>query len=281
MGTHAGLSPQAFRPAAFVAIIAVFLVAACGSSEKGTSRASATQTSRTRAPVRTANAEVASLLGGIPQQGSILGDPKAPVTLEYFGDLQCPYCRQFTLDVLPLVIQRYVRVGKLKIQYRSFESATADPGIFKAQQTAALAAGLQDKLWHYVELFYREAGRENSGYVTERYLQGLAQQVPGLNLVAWTAARSDPALAHTLIRDEQTAFLARFRGTPSFLIGRTGGRFWRFDPRSSTRVRPFTTAIEELLRFGHPVRRGIPSAPGTTGVARPTFRLGERPREYS
>jgi hypothetical protein len=29
-------------------------------------------------------------------------------------------------------------------------------------------------------------------YVTERYLEGLAQQVRGLNLIEWIAARNDP-----------------------------------------------------------------------------------------
>ena len=38
----------------------------------------------------------------------------------------------------------------------------------------ALAAGKQNKFWQYTELFYREQGEEDTGYVTENYLQGLA-----------------------------------------------------------------------------------------------------------
>src|SRR5271156_809723 len=34
--------------------------------------------------------QVTALLSGIPQRGTVLGDPRAPVTLTYFGDLECP-----------------------------------------------------------------------------------------------------------------------------------------------------------------------------------------------
>ena len=116
------------------------------------------------------------------------------MTLQYFGDLECPICKEFTLGALPTVIQKWVRSGKLKIEYRSLETATREPETFKTQQVAALAAGKQNKMWHFVELFYHEQGEEATGYVTENYLQGIAQQVPGLNLAAWTTARSDNAL---------------------------------------------------------------------------------------
>ena len=133
------------------------------------------------------------------------------------------------------MIQSYVRAGRLKIEYRSMESATRDPETFKVQQVAALAAGEQDKMWNFIELFYHEQGEEDSGYVTESYLQGLAQQVHGLNLVAWTAARTDPELADTITTDARAAHDAGFTHTPSFLVG------------GPTRT-PYTSTIERLLR---------------------------------
>ena len=80
----------------------------------------------------------------------------------------------------------------MKIEYRSMETATREPEVFDTQQVAALAAGKQNKMWNYLETFYHEQGEESSGYVTESYLQGLAQQVTGLNLATWTNDRSDP-----------------------------------------------------------------------------------------
>ncbi len=66
------------------------------------------------------------------------------------------------------------------------ETATREKETFQTQQIAALAAGKQNLMWNFVELFYHEQGEEDSGYVTESYLQGLAAQVPGLNLSQWS-----------------------------------------------------------------------------------------------
>ena len=80
-------------------------------------------------------------VGGIPQSGNTIGAPAAPVTMQYFGDLECPICREFTLGALPSIIQKWVRAGKLRIEYRSLETATHEPEVFQLQQVAALAAG--------------------------------------------------------------------------------------------------------------------------------------------
>jgi hypothetical protein len=88
-----------------------------------------------------------ALLFGIPQRGSALGYPRAPVTLQFFGDLQCRDSRQVMLGALPHLIRHWVRVGKLRIVYRSLETDTENAGgypEFLAQQGAALAAARQD-----------------------------------------------------------------------------------------------------------------------------------------
>ncbi len=210
-----------------VAAGAVVLLCACGSSGTAAPRPQGSQANGTAA-------EVTSLLEGIPQHGDTLGDPKAPVTIEYFGDLQCPYCRQFTLGALRSLIQSYVRGGKLKIEYRSLQTATHDTETFEIQQAAALAAGEQDKMWNFIELFYHDQQEEDSGYVTEGYLQGLAQQIPGMDLAAWTVARGDSALAKRLTADAHAAEQAGLRKTPSFLIG-------------ESRRTAYGSAIEKLL----------------------------------
>jgi protein-disulfide isomerase len=190
---------------------------------------------------------VEATLNGINQSGNVLGNPTAPVTLQYFGDLECPICREFTLGALPKIIQKWVRAGKLKVEYRSLETATREPETFRTQQTAALAAGKQNKMWYFVELFYHEQGEEDSGYVTESYIQGLAKQVPGLNLTKWQEDRSDPALASQLQSDTQEANNRGFNGTPSFLIGKTGGAMKKLEYSSLSEPTSFDEAIEKLL----------------------------------
>jgi protein-disulfide isomerase len=190
---------------------------------------------------------VDSELEGIPQAGNVLGEHEAPVTLQYFADLECPICRAFNLGALPQLIRGEVRSGKLRIEYRSLETATREPRVFKAQQIAALAAGRQDKLWYFVELFYHEQGEEDSGYVNESYLQRLARQVPGLNLPRWDADRNEPSLAAQVNRDAQFSDREGFTGTPSFLIGRTGGPFRELEYSSLESSGSFEAAINRLL----------------------------------
>ena len=224
-----------------VAVIIVAILLATGGGSKTGIPKNSTQ-------VNTTVADVTSQLQGIPQSGNTIGNPHAPVTLQYFGDLECPICKAFTLGALPSLIQSWVRSGKLKIEYHSMETATREPATFNTQQVAALAAGKQNLAWHYLELFYHEQGEENTGYVTESYLQNLARQVPGLNLAAWTAARNDPALAASLTTDAQTVNANGFTGTPSFLLGKTGGKLEKFEPSTYTETGPYNAAIEKLLK---------------------------------
>jgi protein-disulfide isomerase len=184
------------------------------------------------------------LLADIPQSANALGEPAAPVTLEYFGDLECPYCREFSLEVLPSIIQRWSRPGKLRIEYRALQTATREVEVFIAQQTAALAAGKQNRAWHFIETFYAEQGEEGSGYVTESYLEGIAGQIAGLDVQRWLADRKDPELPKELASDANTAQNNGLNGTPTFLLGATGGTMTSFAP---TRQTSFDKAIEQLL----------------------------------
>jgi len=228
-----------------VAIVVVVIVGIAIASGGGGSKKTVTAGSHeSNATV----AEVKTLIDGIPQSGNTLGDPKAPVTLQYFGDLECPICKEFTLGALPTVIQKWVRSGKLRIEYHSLETATREPEVFKDQQEAAYAAGKQNLAWYFIETFYHEQGEEDSGYVNEKYLQGIASQVPGLNLADWTSARSEPTYANEVDADAQAANQAGFTGTPSFLIGKTGGTMQKFEYASLTDPTSFDEAIEKLLK---------------------------------
>jgi protein-disulfide isomerase len=222
-----------------VAIVAI-LLATGGGSKKGLPKTAHEKNATV--------SEVTSLVGGIAQNGNALGSPTAPITLQYFGDLECPICQKFTLGSLPTIIPRWVRTGKLRIEYRSLETATREPEVFKAQQVAAYAAGKQNKAWNFIETFYHEQGEEDSGYVTEKYLQSIASQVPGLNLTQWTSDRSDPKLAQEVSADAEAAANAGFNGTPSFLIGRSGGAMKKLEYQSPEDPTFVNEAVEKLLK---------------------------------
>ena len=187
--------------------------------------------------------ETGALLADVPQSANALGSATAPVTLLYFGDLQCPFCRDFTLELLPSVIKRWVRAGDLRIEYHALETATREPEVFVAQQVAALAAGKQARAWHFIETFYREQGEEGSGYVTERFLEGIASEVPGLSLSQWNRERIDPQLAGEIAADAHAAENAGVNGTPSFLIGKSAGAITTFASTDATSIDAATQAL--------------------------------------
>jgi protein-disulfide isomerase len=223
-----------------IVIIAIILIATGGGKSK--------PPVPTSPAAKTASSDVISLLQGIPQSTITLGNPNAPVTIQYFGDLECPFCKQFTLSALPTIIKKYVRTGKAKIEYHSMETATREKETFQTQQVAALAAGKQNRMWDFVELFYHEQGEEDSGYVTESYLQGLAAQIPGLNLSQWSENRNDPTYPSQVLADAQAANQNGFTGTPSFMIGKTGGTLQKLENPSLTDASSFEPAIEKLLK---------------------------------
>jgi protein-disulfide isomerase len=165
--------------------------------------------------------ETNARFAGIPQRGITVGDPRAPLTLVEFADLQCPFCRDYTNNVLPTIVDRYVRTGKLKMEFRNV--AFIGPDSTTAAQMAA-AAGMQNKLWQYVDLFYINQEQENSGYVTDEFLTKIGRAVRGLDVQQAMADRSLPAVQRELTEAQTEWTVAGFQGTPAFLLGPTGGR---------------------------------------------------------
>jgi protein-disulfide isomerase len=192
-----------------VAVIAV-IVAIAISSSSGGKKASTTPSSQ-------APSAVNRLLAGIPQSGNTLGHAKAPVEVTVYEDLECPICREFTLGAGAELIAKDVRDGRVKVVFRSLQTATPDTTTFQVQQQAAIAAGKQQRLWHYVELFYHQQGQEGTAYVTESYLDKLARQVPGLNYSAWVAARK-AGLGGQVSADEALAQGKGFNSTPTIVV---------------------------------------------------------------
>lgn len=192
-----------------------------------------------------------ALLADIPQRGTELGDPTAPVTLQFFGDLQCRESRQVMLGPLPDLIRRFVRAGQLRIVYRSTETDTERAGgwpEFKDQQGAALAAGRQDHLWNFIDVFYREQGPEFTGYVDERFLHLIAVQA-GLDMSRWQQAREPSWRWESGLKsDEALAKTTHVNSTPSFLVGPTGGPMHVLRHFALEEAQPFETAVREALK---------------------------------
>lgn len=158
---------------------------------------------------------VAGQLKGIPQNGMVLGDPRAKVRLIEFGDLKCPVCKGFSEEIVPAVIDSKVRSGKAKIEFKNFTIIDEESTPAGA---AAIAAGEQGRAWSFIELFYRNQGLETSSYVTDEFLTEIARGADVPDIGKWNEARKSRLVLGLVRRTTEEAEKLGFTGTPSFAV---------------------------------------------------------------
>jgi protein-disulfide isomerase len=215
--------------AAAVAIaVALIVVSVVGSSDTKDTAAPPTTTAATAAPTRTTAEPAAATPGaaatialfkGIPQQLNVLGKPSAPVTMVEFADLQCPFCRDYAVSALPALVTRYVRAGKAKFVFSGMHFIGPDS---EKALRAVFAAGLQGRLWQFLDLLYKSQGAENSGWVTDDLLRSIGDSLPGFDTGKMLAGMSSPEVTNALAVADQQAQQASVNSTPTFFAGKTG-----------------------------------------------------------
>jgi protein-disulfide isomerase len=164
-------------------------------------------------------AAVGGLFRGLPQRGVELGNPRAPVTVTEFADLQCPFCGESAREELPGVVSRYVRPGRVKLVFRSL--AFLGPDSLRGARFVS-AAGLQNSLWQTLDLIYRNQGEENAGWLNDAYLRRVGASA-GLDVKRAFAERGSVAVNAQLEEAKAAAKAAGVKSTPTYVIAR-GGR---------------------------------------------------------
>jgi protein-disulfide isomerase len=218
--------------AASLAIVSV-AVGGCGGGGSG---------ARAVSPTPTATASPLQAYDDIPQDGVLLGSRDAPATLVEFADMQCPFCAQFSRDVLPTVVDRYV--AQERIAYELRVRAFIGRDSVRAAGAAAVAAR-QDRLFQFADVFYRNQGPENSGYVTNAFVRSIAEQVPGLDSDAVVAAANDPLAQPLVHRAQRLSEVMGSSGSPDFFL-RRGRRLVPVEPDGPS-VDEFTRALDRAL----------------------------------
>ncbi|MGK2932970.1 MAG: DsbA family protein [Solirubrobacterales bacterium] len=186
---------------AFVAIVGIVIaiVAVSGGSDSSSKDSSA----------------VNEQLAGIPQNGMVLGDPDAKVTLIEYGDLQCPICKQYAEEILPDVIEGPIKDGTANFEFKNWAVLGEDSTL---AAKANLAAGEQNLAWSFLENFYANQGLENTGYVTDDFLTDIAEKAGIEDIDKWNEDREKASLENVLLKIDGDATEQGFSGTPSFAI---------------------------------------------------------------
>jgi len=106
----------------------------------------------------------------------VRGKPDAPVTLEEFGDFQCPPCGQFA-GFAEELLKEYD--SRLRVVFRNFPL----PGHEHAREAAlaAEAAGFQGKFWEMHDTLYKEQTAWSKAPNTRELFESYASTL-GLNM---------------------------------------------------------------------------------------------------
>lgn len=145
--------------------------------------------------------------------GRTWGQADAPVTIEMYGDFQCPICRQADLT-LRSIAPKYIDTGKAKIVFHNF-AFIGQESTWAAE--AAECANDQGKFWDYASYVYDHQVGENVGGFVQTNLKQFGQAV-GLDANIFNACvdsnKYESLIASELAQGQALGVSA----TPTFVI---------------------------------------------------------------
>lgn len=149
-----------------------------------------------------------------PEGNFFIGRADAPVTVDEYGDFQCPACGEFARTIEPQLRIGYFVNGKARLVWHDY------PWIGNESYVAAQAArcaGEQGGFWAYHDYLYAHQRGENLGQFSSQNLKAFAEDV-GLDTTSFDVCLDN---AHDLpsIREGLTQALDRgVNVTPYFFI---------------------------------------------------------------
>jgi protein-disulfide isomerase len=189
-------------------------------------------------------AEVNDELKGIPQDGMSLGSAKAPVTLTEYVDLQCPICREFESVVMPNIISKYVKTGKVRVETRVLKFIGDDS--VKGRK-AMLAAAKQNKAYNFALVLYANQGTENTGWLTDDFLTQIAGSVPGLRVREMLNEMNSSSVSAQGAEMDKQGDTDKVPGTPTIYVGKTGTKGSVVTLQSADDEAGLSAAIDDAL----------------------------------
>jgi protein-disulfide isomerase len=164
-------------------------------------------------------AAVVQDLEGIPQAGLVLGRPDAPVTIAEYADISCPACAIYSRNTFPEVVDRWVRDGVAKLEFRpiAFINESSERGAL-----GALAAAQQDRLWQFVAVAYHNQGAEDTDWFPEELMTTVVEEV-GMDVDQWRQDFDGDAVVEEFLRHGSEASESGVNQTPTFLLSGPAG----------------------------------------------------------
>lgn len=164
---------------------------------------------------------VEAMLKGIPQTDQTLGRADATYKITEYMDYKCPICGAASKQLVPQIIQDYVRTGKANITLSPVHVIPGNQSVSAA--LAGFAAAPQNKMWQFTELILRNQGsNEDAPYLTSAVLTDAATTA-GLDVATWNQVQQEPQVADQFVTSlndwgSQTSSAGLEEATPTFVI---------------------------------------------------------------
>jgi protein-disulfide isomerase len=158
------------------------------------------------------NPSIAEIMkpGGLPEMA--LGRKDAPVTLIEYASLTCPYCRQFHIEVFPVLKAEYIDTGKVRYILREFPI-----GKQSGLATVALRCAPPDKYFTLYDKFMRQQAAWVSQEVRAEPILKVAAQV-GMTRAQFDSCRENRAMIAALNGVKERGRTLGIIGTPNFFV---------------------------------------------------------------
>jgi protein-disulfide isomerase len=178
-------------------------------------------------------------------QAKAVGNADAPVTLEVWEDFQCPVCARHSLSVEPILVERYVKPGTLRIVHHDLAFlGRGTPDESEVAGSGAVCANRQGKYWDYSHWIYNNQDGENAGGFRPERVKTIAETA-GLDVSGWDACMADPAVLAEVRGSTQEGVGLGVNSTPTMLINGT-----RVDPPGLKSADELGTLIEQAATAG-------------------------------
>lgn len=159
-----------------------------------------------------------------------IGSATAPVTIAFWSDFQCPYCKAFETGgvpqialtpALPDLIKNYVDTGKVKIVFMDFAFLGND-SIAGGEYSRAVWKLYPDKYFEWRTAMYTAQDEEgDKGFGNAASIDKLNATIPGLDVAKIAADVKANAASYDAMMnaDKAEAVKVGINATPSFVIG--------------------------------------------------------------
>lgn len=138
----------------------------------------------------------------------VLGQADAPLTIIYFSDFACPYCKRMS-EIFFRILKDYD--GKVKLVWKDLLSTPNSLALHKA----ARCAQLQNSFWEYNKKLLEF--KPTSGSLVEQ-LTGYAADL-GLDTASFLQCMGDPAIEGVIFASTNQAINLGLSNTPAYFIG--------------------------------------------------------------